>query len=106
MADDRSALAGPMTPATGPDAAVRLSPSAAAGSGAAEPGKLGPYGSARAELRALSFAGVLFERLPAGLLAEGDAARLGAVGPAVLARWRLRFDFPAGRLELYPPDAP
>lgn len=106
VADDRSALAGPMTPATGLDAAVRLSPSAAEVSGAAEPGKLGPYGSARAELRALSFAGVLFERLPAGLLAEGDAARLGAVGPAVLARWRLRFDFPAGRLELYPPDAP
>lgn len=106
VADEGQAEAGPMTPATGLDAAVRLSPSAAEVPGAPEPGKLGPYGPVRAELRALSFAGVLFEHLPAGLLYEDDTARLGAVGPAVLARWRLRFDFPAGRLELYPPDAP
>ena len=95
-----------MTPSTGLDAAVRLSRSVAEVPGAAEPGKLGPYGPVRAELRALSFAGALFENLPAGLLYEDDTARLGAVGPSVLARWRLRFDFPAGRLELYPPDAP
>lgn len=106
VADGHSAVAGPMTPATGLDAAVRLSPVAAGAPGAAEPGKLGPYGPARADLRALSFAGVLFESLPTGLLYEDDTARLGAIGPAVLARWRLRFDFPAGRLELHPPDAP
>lgn len=106
VADDDNAVAGSMTPATGLDAAVRLSPATAQVPDAAEPEKLGPYGPVRAELRALSFAGVLFENLPAGLLYEDDTDRLGAVGPAVLARWRLRFDFPAGRLELYRPDVP
>jgi hypothetical protein len=63
-----------------------------------------PYGPARAKLRALSFAGELWENLPAGLTPTANlpTGALGEIGPAVLAGWRLRFDFAEGRLWLAP----
>jgi hypothetical protein len=89
-----------VAPSTGLDAAVRLAPGEVAGM--AEPESLAPYETGRAELRALSLGGVLFEKLKAGL--NGD--EISAVGPDVLQHWRLRFDFPAGRLLLIPEDRP
>lgn len=87
-----------LIPATGLDAAIRLSPSIAAVPGA-EAKRLQPYEEGRAELRALSLGGALFEQLRAGLN-DGQTIADGAVGLEVLGLWRLRFDFPAGRLHL------
>ena len=53
----------------------------------------------RAQLRAASFAGTLFENLPSGL---ADMEADGIIGAPLLARWRLRFDFPGGKLLLAP----
>ncbi|MDZ4320184.1 MAG: hypothetical protein U1A07_15315, partial [Phenylobacterium sp.] len=58
-----------------------------------------PYEAGRAELRALSLGAELFEHLRVGLNDEATTSD-GAVGLEVLGRWRLRFDFPAGRLHL------
>ncbi|MFT4934981.1 MAG: hypothetical protein ACI9LT_001669 [Pseudoalteromonas distincta] len=87
-----------LIPATGLDAAARLSPAVATVPGG-ETKSLSAYESGRAELRALSLGGALFERLRAGL-SDGELAADGTVGLEVLGRWRLRFDFPAGRLHL------
>jgi len=104
-ADGPHALAGGFAPAIGADTAVRLSDAMASAPGAAKPKELYPYGVLRPRLRALSFAGRLWENLPAGLLRAEDPALLGEVGAPVLARYRLRFDFPAGKLLLTPARA-
>lgn len=101
VSDGPRALQVELTPSTGLDAPVRLSPAHADAPGA-EPKVLAPYEAGRATLRALSLGGTLFENLPAGLTAPTAAAD-GAIGLAVLGRWRLRFDFPAGRLHLIGP---
>jgi hypothetical protein len=107
VADDRRALRGRFVLSTGSDAAVRLADDVADAPGAARREDLYPYGAARPRLRALSFAGELFENLPAGLETAAGAP-LGEIGAPVLANYRLRFDFPAGRLllakEKGPPD--
>lgn len=90
-----------LIPATGLDAAARLSPTIASVPGA-DAKLLTPYEGGRAELRALSLGGALFEHLRVGLSDE-EATSDGAVGLEVLGRWRLRFDFPAGRLHLISP---
>jgi hypothetical protein len=54
----------------------------------------------RASLRALSFAQALYESLATRLEDPGDAD--GAVGAGVLARFRIRFDFPRSVIELAP----
>ncbi len=87
-----------LIPATGLDAPARLSPAIASAPGADDK-SLTPYEAGRAELRALSLGGALFEHLRVGLNDEA-ATSDGAVGLEVLGRWRLRFDFPAGRLHL------
>ena len=106
VSDGPRARAGAFAPSTGSDAAVRLGDDLAGVPGAAKPEALYPYGAARARLRALAFAGSLFENLPGGLLPRDAAA--GEIGGPVLSRFRLRFDFPAGRLQLShekgPPD--
>lgn len=76
---------------TGLDAPLRFSAAVAAIPGA-------PQGLAR--LRALSLGDELVEQALSGL--ETGAASDGAIGAAVLARWRLRFDFPRGVLLLAP----
>jgi hypothetical protein len=99
VSDGPKALAGDFVIATGSDAAVRVSQRLASVPGAAKPQDLPPYGETRAQLRAASFAGTLFENLP-GALADTQAD--GVIGAPLLARWRLRFDFPAGKLLLAP----
>jgi hypothetical protein len=84
------------------DTGVRLSDALAKVAGAAKPKELYPYGVYRPRLRAFSFAGVLSENLPAGLVKAEDPALAGQIGAPILSHWRLRFDFPAGRLLLAP----
>lgn len=98
VSDGPRARAVALTPATGLDAAVRLSPTIVSAPEATAKA-LAPFKDGRAELRALSLGGALFETLQAGL-SEGTQAADGAVGLEVLGRWRLRFDFPASRLHL------
>lgn len=94
VSDGPRALATWVTPATGEPLAVRLDDTLASAPGAENPH---PGGASHGRLRALSFAGVLFENARAGL-AKGD----GVLGTPVLSRWRLRFDFARGRLGLAP----
>jgi hypothetical protein len=102
VADGPHAVSGAFTPATGADTAIRLSDSLSKVDRAAKPKELYPYGVDRPRLRALSFAGVLSENLPAGLLKAEDPALAGQIGAPLLSHYRLRFDFPAGRLLLQP----
>ncbi|WP_133254981.1 hypothetical protein [Phenylobacterium hankyongense] len=102
VSDGGRTLSGPFAPATGGERAVRLADDLAAAPGASKPQELYPYGVARPRLRALSFAGALSENLPAGLLKAQDGGPAGEIGTPVLARYRLRFDFPNGRLLLAP----
>jgi hypothetical protein len=100
VADDRRALAGDFVLATGSDSPVRLRDDLADAPGAAGREALYPYGALRPRLRALSFAGDLFEQAPSGLLPRAGQAAAGEIGAPVLAAYRLRFDFPGGRLFL------
>jgi hypothetical protein len=104
VADGARAQLGLFIPATGLDAAIRIDAEQGMALHGGKPENLLPYGAARARLRALSFAGELWENLPAGLTPRADlpAGALGEIGPAVLADWRLRFDLDAGRLWLAP----
>jgi hypothetical protein len=99
-ADGPRAFLGAFAPATGGDTAVRLSDALAAAPGAAKPKELYPYGVLRPKLRAFSFAGALWQDLPAGLVKAEDDGLAGEVGTPVLAHWQLRFDFPRGALLL------
>ncbi|MDP3853834.1 hypothetical protein [Phenylobacterium sp.] len=101
VADGRHAQAGEMVLSTGSDAALRMHRRLAGSTG--DPEALLPFGERRATLRALSFAGVLFENVPAGLLADGEPGALGVIGAPLLAHWRVRFDFPRRRVQLAPP---
>ncbi len=98
--DGPRSLAGAFVIATGADTAMRLDADLATVPGAAKPQELVPYGEGRAKLRAASFGGQLFENLDGGLVKDQAAA--GVIGAPLLARWRLRFDFPRGRLLLRP----
>ena len=102
VADGPRAWRGGFVVATGADRALRLSDDAATAPAASKPGAVYPYGVLVPRLRALSFAGALFENVEAGLLKAGATPGDGAIGPGVLARFTLRFDFPAGRLRLTP----
>ena len=101
VSDGPRAFGGPFVVATGADASVRLDPTIASVAGEAKPADLLPGGERRARLRAASFAGTLFENLDAGL-APVDARMAGIIGAPLLSRWRVRFDFPRGRLLLAP----
>lgn len=106
VSDGPTSLRGRFVAATGLDRPVRLSPRIASVP-QAKAEDVAPYGAGKPRLRALSFQGRLFENLPSGLTDE--AAPLdGAIGPAVLSAWSLRFDFSRGRLLLQdekgPPD--
>ena len=101
VADGSNALAGDFVIATGADTPVRIDTLLASVPGATKPEDLLPYAEGRAELRAASFAGELFENLQGGLV-KNDGQAAGVIGAPLLARWRLRFDFPAGRLLLRP----
>jgi hypothetical protein len=102
VADGARAISGAFAPATGADTGLRLSDAVAAVARAAKPRELYPYGVYRPRLGALSFAGVLTENLPAGLIKAEDPGLAGQIGTPILQHYRLRFDFPAGRLLLAP----
>jgi hypothetical protein len=100
--DGATALRGPFVLSTGLDAPVRLSRELADAPGAVEPAELLPDGVLRPRLAALSFADTLLGQVPAGLAPADPDGVAGALGAPVLARWRLRFDFPRGELRLQP----
>ena len=100
VSDGPHAVSGLFSPATGADTGLRLSDAIAHVAGAAKPDELYPYGVLRPRLRAFSFAGALSENLPAGLIKAQNPALAGQIGTPLLARYRLRFDFPASRLLL------
>lgn len=98
VSDGPNALAQPLAPSTALDRPVRLPDDLGRTTGE-KPVEAYPGGAARPRLRALSFAGELYENLGAGLV---KAPADGLVGGEVLARFRVRFDFPGGRLILAP----
>ncbi|THD68176.1 hypothetical protein [Phenylobacterium sp.] len=102
VADGPHAFSGFFTPGVGADTGVRLSDALARAPGAPKDKtkELYPYGVLFPRLRALSFAGGLTENLPAGLMKAEDPALAGQLGAPLLSHWRLRFDFPAGKLLL------
>jgi hypothetical protein len=102
VADGRRGLAGDFVLATGSDTAVRLRDDLADAPGAVKRDGLYPYGDVRPRLRALSFAGDLFENPWSGLVPKADLGAAGEIGAPVLAHYRLRFDFPAMRLSARP----
>lgn len=91
-----------LVPATGADAPLRLSEKVASAPPGEKPEELYPYGVRRPRLRALAFAGELWEDLPAGLLKPEALAADGWLGGPVLERFAVRFDFAQGRLQLAP----
>jgi hypothetical protein len=101
VADEGRTLTGPFVIATGANVPVRLADDLAQAPGATKPDELYPQGVWMARLPALSFAGLRTRDVPAGLMKpEGEAA--GVIGGTALSRYRLRFDFPAGRLIVAP----
>jgi len=106
VTDGTRAWRGAFALATGGDTPVRLSDAVAQAPVAGASKELYPYGVLRPKLRALGFADDLYEDLPAGLIKALDPALAGQIGAPLLARYRLRFDFPHGRLLIAPATPP
>jgi hypothetical protein len=107
VSDGPNAFSGAFAVGVGADTFVRLSDGVAraqtaSSAGAAKPKELYSFGVLRPRLRALSFAGELRENLLSGLIPAEDPALAGQIGAPLLSHWRLRFDFPAGKLLLAP----
>ncbi|WP_293900997.1 aspartyl protease family protein [Phenylobacterium sp.] len=95
--DDAHEIAGRFVIATGANAPVRLADDLAQAPSAATPDELYPQGVWFARLASVTFAGASGRDVAAGLM-KPDGAVVGVLGAEVLAHFRLRFDFPAGRL--------
>ena len=102
VSDGAKSLTANFTPGVGADRAVRLSDVVARAPGATKLIELYPYGILQPTLQGLAFAGETTEDLPSGLVHAEDPELAGQIGAPFLSRYRLRFDFPAGRLELAP----
>jgi hypothetical protein len=102
VGDGVRAWPGEFSPSTGLDLSVRLDDRWAAAPAAARPQELYPGGVGRARLGVLEFAGDRFTELDAGLVKAAPQTNgpAGWIGGPVLSRYRLRFDFPGGRLLL------
>jgi len=100
--DGTRSLTANFTPGTGADRAVRLSDVAASAPGAKKLLEVYPYGVLKPRLESLTFAGGVALDLPSGLTHAEDPKLSGQIGAPFLSRYRLRFDFPAGRLKLAP----
>lgn len=101
VSDDRHELTGRFVLATGANVPVRLADDLAQTPGATRIQELYPEGVWLARLPQVRFAGGLGRDVAAGLMKpEGGVA--GILGGSVLAHFRLRFDFPAGRLVAAP----
>lgn len=100
VADDQRRISGRFVVATGANVPVRLADDLAQ-TGAADVKELYPEGVWLARLPEVDFAGATGRDVAAGLMKpEGDV--VGVLGGAVLAHFRLRFDFPAGKLTVDP----
>lgn len=101
VSDDAHEVSGAFVVATGANAPVRLADDLAGIPGAYRPQELYPQGVWLARLPQVRFAGAVGRNVAAGLMPpEGDV--VGVLGGPVLAHFRLRFDFPAGRLVVAP----
>ena len=101
VSDDAHRIAGRFVVATGANAPVRLADDLAQTPGAADTKELYPDGVWLARLPQVDFAGAVGRDVAAGLMKpEGDV--VGVLGGPVLAHFRLRFDFPRGRLIVDP----
>ena len=99
--DDAHEIAGRFVIATGSNVPVRLADDLAQAPGAATPDELYPNGVWMARLAGVRFAGSAGRDVAAGLMKpQGEV--VGVLGGEVLAHFRLRFDFPAGRLTVAP----
>jgi hypothetical protein len=97
VSDRAHEIRGRFVVATGANAPVRLADDLASAPALSDPAELYPDGVWFARLPLLSFAGASGQDVAAGLMPpEGDV--VGVLGGPVLAHFRLRFDFPAGRL--------
>lgn len=105
VSDGLRAWPGEFALATGLDLAVRLDDRWAAAPTAAKLDELYPGGVGRARLGRLDFAGDVFTEIDAGLVKAAPQTNgpAGWIGGPVLSRYRLRFDFPAGRLLIASP---
>ena len=101
VSDEAHGFAGPFVIATGLNVPVRLADDLAQVPGAAKPAELYPDGVWLARLPQLALAGTRLDDLAAGLM-KPQGETVGIIGGAALARFRLRFDFPAGRLVVAP----
>lgn len=100
VSDDTHVVTGAFVIATGSSAPVRLADDLAQ-TNVGTPQELYPQGLWFARLPQVTFAGRTGRDVAAGLMKpEGDV--VGILGGPVLARFRLRFDFPAGRLTVAP----
>jgi hypothetical protein len=104
VSDGSRSLSARFALGTGADRAVRLSDVAASAPGAKALLELYPYGVLAPRLESLAFAGDVFLDLPSGLVHAEDPELAGQIGAPFLSRYRLRFDFPAGRLDLAPAE--
>jgi hypothetical protein len=101
VSDDAYQVKGRFVIATGANAPIRLADDLAQAPGAVESKELYPDGRWFARLPQVDFAGATGRDVAAGLMTpEGDV--VGVIGGAVLAHFRLRFDFPASRLVVEP----
>lgn len=101
VTDDSHEISGRFVVATGMNAPLRLADDLARVPGATPPDELYPDGVWLARLAGVTFAGRTGRGVAAGLMPpEGEA--VGVLGGEVLAHFRLRFDFPAGRLIVAP----
>lgn len=100
--DGERKLRGPFVVATGVNVPARLADDVASAPGAAKPEELYPDGVGLARLPRLDFGGRRLQDLAAGLMKpQGETA--GVLGGGALAAFRLRFDFPGGKLIVAPP---
>lgn len=100
VADEVRRISGRFVVATGTNVPLRLADDLAQ-IGATETKELYPEGVWLARLPEVDFAGATGRDVAAGLMKpEGDV--VGVLGGAVLAHFRLRFDFPRGKLVVDP----
>lgn len=101
VSDDAHRISGRFVIATGANAPVRLADDLAQVPAAAERKELYSDGVWLARLPEVDFGGAVGRDVAAGLM-EPDGDVVGVLGGQVLAHFRLRFDFPAGRLIVQP----
>lgn len=100
ISDHTHQITGAFVIATGANAPVRLADDLARTTPGASP-ELYPDGVWLARLPQVTFAGHTGQDVAAGLM-KPDGDVVGVLGGQVLANFRLRFDFPAGRLVVAP----